>query len=95
MALNPIRPRLRNISNDVAKVQIIVPAGDEIEVSEDVAAQIAHQRAPLVDTSAPASGPKVTEAPAEDLPAEVAEEPSLEEHAKPSSRKRASRKADA
>ena len=47
MALKPVRPRLRNISNGVAKVQIIVPAGDEIEVSEEVAAQIAHQGSPL------------------------------------------------
>lgn len=53
MALNPIRPRLRNISNGVAKVQITVPAGDEIEVSAEVAAQIAHQGAPLKPAAAP------------------------------------------
>ena len=47
MALKPIRPRLRNISNDVAKVEIVLAPGDEIEVSEDVAAQLAHQRAPF------------------------------------------------
>lgn len=47
MALNPIRPRLRNISNSVAKVQISVAPGDELEVSDDVAAQLAHQGAPF------------------------------------------------
>lgn len=54
MPLNPIRPRLRNTSNGVAKVQIVIPAGDEIEVSEEVAAQLADQRAPLQSVKAPA-----------------------------------------
>lgn len=54
MALNPVRPRLRNHSNGLAKIQISIPVGDEIEVSEDVAAQIAHQGAPLrADEPAP------------------------------------------
>lgn len=53
MALNPLRPRLRNHSNGLAKIQISIPAGDEIEVSEDVAAQIAHQGAPLSESAAP------------------------------------------
>lgn len=47
MALNPVRPRLRNISNGLAKIQVAIPAGDEVEVSAEVAAQIAHQGAPL------------------------------------------------
>lgn len=63
MALKPVRPRLRNISNDVAKVQIVVPAGDEIEVSEEVAAQIAHQGAPL-QASPPVPDPVPGKAPA-------------------------------
>ncbi len=53
MALNPIRPRLRNISNGVAKVQLIIPAGDEIEVSAEVAEQLERQRAPFSDATAP------------------------------------------
>lgn len=42
MALNPIVPRLRvvNGTNDIARAEIRVPAGDEIEVSETVAAQL-------------------------------------------------------
>lgn len=61
MALNPIGPRLRNISNGLAKIQISIPAGEEIVVSDEVAAQIAHQGAPLRDESVPVPGPKVTE----------------------------------
>lgn len=76
MALKPISTRLRNVSNGLAKVYISVAPGDEIEVPEDVAAQIAHQRAPLRDESVPVPGPKVTEPlpdPAADLINEVAE----------------------
>ena len=73
MALNPIRKQLRNISNGVAKVQINVAAGDEIEVSEDVAAQLAHQGAPFRDTSSPAATPEPAEvadpAPSKKVPA--------------------------
>ena len=47
MALKPIRARLRNHSNGLAKIYISIAAGDEIEVSGDVAAQIAHQGAPM------------------------------------------------
>ena len=67
MALKPVRPRLRNISNDVAKVQLVVAAGDELEVSEDVAAQLAHQGAPFRE-AAPASK---AEDPAPDEPKPV------------------------
>lgn len=69
MALKPIRPRLRNISNDVAKVQITIPAGDEIEVSEEVAAQLAHQGAPMRDVAAPKAKAADPEPEAEGAPA--------------------------
>lgn len=74
MALNPIRPRLRNISNDLAKITLSIPAGDEIEVSEDVAAQIAHQQAPLA-VAAPEKAPVAPEAPAEAEDAPEAKKP--------------------
>lgn len=51
MALKPIRARLRNHSNGLAKIYISIAAGDEIEVSEDVVAQIAHQGAPMSDAT--------------------------------------------
>ena len=51
MALKPIRARLRNHSNGLAKIYISIAAGDEIEVSWDVAAQIAHQGAPMSDAT--------------------------------------------
>ena len=51
MPLNPLRPRLRNHSNGVAKIDLVIPAGDEIEVSEDVAAQLAVQRAPFSEVT--------------------------------------------
>lgn len=73
MALKPIRPRLRNLSNDVVKVALTVPPGDELEVSEDVAAQVAHQRASLTDVDATPPGPKITEPipePVDEAPAE-------------------------
>ena len=43
MALKPLNPGLRqfhNKSNDVAKVSLVIPAGDGIAVSEYVAAQL-------------------------------------------------------
>lgn len=42
MALNPLNPRLRviNKSNGVAKVDLRIAAGDELEVSAEVAAQL-------------------------------------------------------
>jgi len=51
MALKPIRARLRNHSNGLAKIYISIAAGDEIEVSGDVAAQIAHQGAPMSEAT--------------------------------------------
>lgn len=78
MALKPVRPRLRNTSNGLAKVSIAVAPGDEIEVSEEVAAQVAAQRAPLVASNTPAA-PEPTE------PTEPTAEP---EPAKPKARTR-------
>lgn len=43
MALRPIDPGLRRLSqnrNDVAKVSLVVPAGDELTTSDAVAAQL-------------------------------------------------------
>lgn len=43
MGLRPIEPGLRqlvNASNDVAKVSVVVPAGDELTVSDEVAGQL-------------------------------------------------------
>lgn len=42
MSLNPISPRLRVVHNsrDPRRVELTVAAGDELEVSEDVAAQL-------------------------------------------------------
>lgn len=68
MALKPVRPRLRNTSNGLAKVSIAVAPGDEIEVSEEVAAQVAAQRAPLVASNTPAAS-EPTEPAAESEPA--------------------------
>lgn len=62
MALKPINPRLRNISNGVAKVQINVAPGDEIEVPQDVADQLSLARAPFSEVGSAPPAPKVTEA---------------------------------
>jgi hypothetical protein len=35
--------KLRNKSNDVIKASVVIPAGDELEVSEDVARQLTNQ----------------------------------------------------
>jgi hypothetical protein len=50
MPLNKIRPGLRviNKSNSVSKVTIHVAAGDSLEVSEEVAAQLAAQNLDFV-----------------------------------------------
>lgn len=72
MPLNPIRPRLRNVSNGVAKVELVVPAGDEIEVSEEVAAQLAHQRAPFSEATPSEAKPVAKKPPAKKAPAKKA-----------------------
>jgi hypothetical protein len=67
--LRPLR-RYRNRSNGIAKLEIAVPAGEEIEVPEGSIANL--DRQPLddltVDTG-PASPPAPAEAPGEDLSA--------------------------
>jgi hypothetical protein len=54
--LRPPTPGLRRLHNktkDVAKVEVSVGPYDELEVSEDVAAQLQAQSAAFVDGSAP------------------------------------------
>lgn len=57
MALKPISPRLRviNKSNGVAKIDLRVAPGDELEVSADVAAQLGSEFA--VPRAAPVADP--------------------------------------
>jgi hypothetical protein len=57
MSLSPIRPGLRTIHNgtrDVAKASIVVPAGGELTVPDDVAAQLQRDGA-FKDGPTPAS----------------------------------------
>ena len=72
MALKPIRARLRNHSNGLAKIQLNVAAGDEIEVSEDVAAQLAHQGAPFSEIESETAAEPVKPKPAKKAPAKKA-----------------------
>lgn len=58
--LNPPGVRLRNKTNAVAKVSLAVPAGDELEVSETVAAQLGGQFEPI-ETGAPLPASPVME----------------------------------
>lgn len=55
MPLNPPVPRLRvfNGSRQIAKVQINVAPGDELEVSEDLAAQLVDARVGIRKASKP------------------------------------------
>jgi len=48
--------RLRNRSNAVAKVQLVVPAGDELEVGDDVAAQLLRQSTAFDKASSDSGG---------------------------------------
>jgi hypothetical protein len=67
MALRPIVPGLRvmvNPSHDVGKVSLVVPAGDVLEVSDGVAAQLERQGFRGVEVAAPAAAPEIV-APAE------------------------------
>lgn len=76
MSLRPIRPTLRTLhngSNDVAKVSINVPAGDDITVSEYVAAQLQAQTGAFKDGAAPA--PEASET-TDETPAPVKAKPS-------------------
>ncbi len=75
MALKPVKPGLRpfwNKTNDVAKIGLAVPAGDQIMVSDDVAAQLGVAFAEGEAPSEP--GPNVVTAPSIDEPAPVAAE---------------------
>jgi hypothetical protein len=83
MSLREVRPGLRviNKSNHVSKVSLNVAAGDELEVSEDVAAQLAAQNLDFVSTDhddaakAPQYPPPVEEPETEEAPAEEVEKP--------------------
>lgn len=59
MALKPINPRLRviNKSNGVAKVDLRVAPGDELEVSADVAAQLGSEFAGVSTAAVPKAAP--------------------------------------
>ncbi len=54
--------RLFNKSNDVAKVSLVIPAGDEVVVSDYVAEQLGAAFGPL--TEAPAADPAPAAKPA-------------------------------
>ena len=65
MALREPIPGLRTIhngSNDVAKVSIGVPQGDELTVSDEVAAQLQSQSGAFKDGPAPARVVEAVEA---------------------------------
>lgn len=88
MALKTPTPGLRsirNFGNDVAKVQVVIPAGDELTVSEDVAGQLT-----AADTSLRAADWVRTTA----EPSAVEPEPTedLEDDEKPKPAKKAARK---
>lgn len=60
MALREVSPGLRTIhngSNGIAKVSLGVPAGDELTVSEEVAAQLQAQSGAFKDGPATAAAP--------------------------------------
>lgn len=66
MALRPIVPGLRvmvNPSHDVAKVSLVIPAGDLVSVSDEVAAQLERQGFKGAEVAVPAAV-----APTEDEP---------------------------
>lgn len=75
MPLKAVRPGLRviNKSSGLSKVTIHVAAGDELEVSEDVAAQLAAQNQDFVATDSDAAGRAVPYPPVD--PDVVDEEP--------------------
>jgi hypothetical protein len=77
MPLNEIRPGLRviNKSNSVSKVTVHVAAGDELEVSEDVAAQLAAQNLDFVPKDHPDAAKAQQYPPPVEEDAPEAEEP--------------------
>lgn len=72
MALNPPVPRLRLVQkrNNVAKLSLVVPAGDELVVSPAVADQLLAS-GDFVNTDAPTAAPAVEPDP-EPAPADEA-----------------------
>lgn len=83
MSLREVRPGLRviNKSNHVSKVYVAVQPGDELEVSEDVAAQLAAQNLDFVSTDhddaakAPQYPPPVGDPETEDAPVDEKPKP--------------------
>lgn len=59
--------KLRNKSNDVIKASVVIPAGDELEVSEEVARQLLGQSTGLESNSG-------------DVPERQPESPAADEH---------------
>lgn len=54
MSMNdPARRGLRNISKQPAKVFVVIPPGDELEVSSDVADQLTAASSAIKPTAAP------------------------------------------
>ena len=75
MSLNEPRPGLRviNKSHSVSKVTVHVAAGDELEVSEDVAAQIAAQNGDFVAVGSDDAAKAVPYPPVVEVEADQAE----------------------
>lgn len=72
MGLRPIEPGLRqlvNASNDVAKVSVVVPAGDELTVSDEVAGQLLAARVGFREVAEPAPADTVSVEPEVDADA--------------------------
>lgn len=89
MTLREPVPRLRviNKSNHVSKVAVVVQPGDALEVSDDVAAQLAGQNLDFVPSDHPDAAKAVPYPPVEDEA-----EPVAEEAPAPKPRKRSARK---
>jgi hypothetical protein len=84
MSLREVRPGLRviNKSQDVSKVQIHVAAGDELEVSAAVAAQLAAQNQDFAEVGTEAAGRAVQYPPPVEA-AEAEDDPVVDEKPKP------------
>lgn len=84
--LRPPGVRLRNKSNDIARVGLVVPAGDELEVSDYVAGQLVGQ-APFEIV-----GPPAGEAGSEAVPPAGSDPASIEEAGGSAARRRSGRR---
>lgn len=80
--------KLRNKSNDVVKASVVIPAGDELEVSEEVARQLLGQSTGLESNSGDVPE-RHTESPAAD---EHSDAPQVEETGGGSARERSGRR---